>query len=169
MFPGLYHIRKTGGRTAGVSGADSLRGPFSWWSLFNELEKGKHIFPFRSPCSHGRNILQDPSNRATEVCCLRDWVNSLVWVTKGESWSPLLCFLVHVLVWRHQFQEINGELHAWLIFLPGGLQVLQQKLEDFCSQRPVRASFLNINAETLKINSAKGECHGSWNVSTPRE
>ncbi|KAI4543765.1 hypothetical protein MG293_006559 [Ovis ammon polii] len=34
--------------------------PENWYdrSLFNELEKGKHIFPFRSPRSHGRNILQ---------------------------------------------------------------------------------------------------------------
>lgn len=44
-----------------------------------------------------------------------------------------------------------------LIFLPRGLFMLQQELQEWFSWKPVRTSLLNINAEVLKINSDKGD------------
>lgn len=70
----------------------------------------------------------------------------------------LVC-LAHVPVLGHWLQEINVELHVLLIFCPRGLPVIQQKLQEWCSQRHEQSPLLNINAETLKIASVEGEFH----------
>lgn len=90
-------------------------------------------------------------------------------VHQRMAWSKQLkviqasCFavvcLAHVTVLGHLLQEINGELHVLLIFSPRGLPVIQQKLQEWCSQRHEQSPLLNINAETLKIVSVEGEFH----------
>lgn len=102
--------------------------------------------------------LRDPL-QVQQRACVCQWMAWSKQLKVTQASCFVLVWLAHVPVLGHWLQEINGELHVLLIFSPRGLPVIQQKLKEWCSQRHDQSSLLNINAETLKISSVKGEFH----------